>query len=151
MEDPSEFNGRFPPQVVVQNVLGHHLEITIGDHASNVSAGKGTTQTTHILQIGASTNSLEDMCTQFLQDLENAPGLELEQIAEAAEQIRRLVGILTKQDIDLGEIQRIKRFLAEREGRPAYRTALLYNGFGFVFIHRPFANNLFVVWAFPSV
>jgi len=121
--DPSEFNRWFPPQVIIQNILGDKLDIEIGDHASNVSVGKDIVH----IQIGADAHSLSDVCAWFVQDLGTALEPEPEKEAQIAKQISRLMRVLTGPDPDLGEIQRIKRFLAEREGSPAVRTAVLFS------------------------
>jgi DNA-binding MarR family transcriptional regulator len=124
IEDPNEFNNRFPPQVIVQNVLGDKLDIVIGDHASNVSVGKGIL---HVVQLGASTRTLTDICSKFIQEFDTALTLNPEQIALIADQVYSLADILAQEDPDLGEIQRIKRFLAKQEGRPAVRTSVLFS------------------------
>lgn len=124
VEDPSEFNDKFPPQVVVQNVLGDKLNITIGDHNSNVSVGKNIK---HTLEIGSSTKTLSDVCALFIQDLGNALAMEPDRMVYIVELVHRLERNLTEPEIDIGEVQRIKRFMAEQEGRPAAWTALLFS------------------------
>jgi len=123
VEDPSEFNNQFPSPVIVQNILGDKLDIEIGDNASNISVGKDIVH----VQIGTDAHSLTDVCAQFIQDIGASPDLRPEQMTQVTEQVSRLEGVLAKQDPDLGEIQRIKQFLAEQEGRPAVRTALLFS------------------------
>lgn len=123
-EDPNEFNNRFPPQVIVQNVLGDKLDIVIGDHASNVSVGKGIV---HVVQFGASTRTLTDVCWKFIQDIHTSATLNPEQIARITDQVHSLAEILAQEDPNLGEIQRIKRFLLEQEGRPAVRMSVLFS------------------------
>jgi DNA-binding MarR family transcriptional regulator len=123
-EDANEFNRRFPPQVVVQNVLGDKLDIVIGDHASNVSVGKGIVP---VVQLGASTRPLADVCSKFLEDIRTGLAFTPEQITRITDQVYNLANILAEEDPDLGKVQRIKRFLAEQEGRPAARTSVLFS------------------------
>lgn len=124
VEDPSEFNNKFPSQVIVQNVLGDKLDITIGDNSTNVSVGKNITQ---ILDIGSNTKTLDDVCALFIQDLTNTLAKDPERMASIIDLIHSLQGKLTETEIDLGEIQRIKRLMAEKEGRPATWTALIFS------------------------
>jgi DNA-binding MarR family transcriptional regulator len=121
--DPSEFNSQFPPQVIVQNILGDKLDIEIGDCASNVSVGKDIVH----VQIGADAHCLTDVCARFVQDFGDALDLHPAQMTQVEEQVARLEIVLAEQDPDLGEIQRIKQSLAEQEGRPAVRTAFLFS------------------------
>lgn len=124
VEDPNEFNNRFPPQVVVQNVLGDKLDIVIGDHASNVSVGKDIV---HVVQFGASNQSLTAICAKFLEETRAKLALTPEQMESITTQVHNLTNILAQEEPDLGKVQQIKRFLAEQEGRPAVRTSVLFS------------------------
>jgi len=123
-EDPNEFNNRFPPQIIIQNVLGDKLDIVIGDHASNVSVGKDVVHTVHF---GADTRTLTGVCAKFAEDIRTSVKLGPKRIEWIEDQLSRLVDLLTHEDPDLGEIQRIKKYLAEQEGRPAVRTSVLFS------------------------
>ena len=61
LNDPNEFNAKFPSQVVYQHIAGDSLEVTIGDNASEVIVGKDITK----LQFGAD-HSLEETSVQVV-------------------------------------------------------------------------------------
>lgn len=122
LDDPNEFNTRFPPQVVYQYVAGDNLEVTIGDNASDVMVGKDIIK----LQFGAS-HSLEEVCTRFVTSLESHSDLSTVDRKEISTQLEKLWALLQSEELDLGEVQRIKRFLTEREGKPAVRTTALFS------------------------
>ncbi len=122
LDDPNEFNSRFPPQVIYQYVAGDNLEVTIGDNASEVTVGKDIVK----LQFGAS-HSLGELCTRFVASLENDSHYSELDKREIAAWLERLQALLQSNQVDLGEIQRIKQFLTEREGRPAVVTTALFS------------------------
>jgi hypothetical protein len=113
LDDPSEFNARFPPQVIYQYVAGDSLQVTIGDNASEVTVGKDIIK----LQFGAD-HSFEEVSTRFIASFESRSGLS---------KVDRLQALLQSEELDLGKIQRIKRSLIEQEGRPAAMTTALFS------------------------
>jgi hypothetical protein len=122
VEDPNEFNNRFPPQVV-QNIIGDKFEVVVGDNASNVAVGKDIRQ---IASIAPDADGLAQICTAYLYELQDASGPDAPQLADVAAALERLERTLADDDPDLGEVQRIKRLLVEHEGAPALRTEKLF-------------------------
>jgi len=122
LDDPSEFNERFPPQVIYQYVAGDNLQVTIGDNASEVIVGKDIIK----LQFGAD-HSLEEVSTRFVASFESRSDLSEVDREEITVQLERLQALLQSEELDLGEVQRIKRSLIEREGRPAAMTTALFS------------------------
>jgi hypothetical protein len=122
LDDPNEFNARFPPQVIYQYVGRDNLQVTIGDNVSEVTVGKDIFK----LQFGAS-HSLKEACTGFVTSLESHSSLSTVDIEEIIARIEKLQTLLQSEELDLGEVQRIKHFLAGREGKPVVRTTALFS------------------------
>lgn len=122
LDDPSEFNERFPPQVIYQYVAGDNLQVTIGDNASEVMVGKDIIK----LQFGAD-HSLEEVSARFVASFEGRSGLSEVDREEITVQLERLQELLRGEELDLGKVQRIKRSLIEQEGRPAAMTTALFS------------------------
>jgi hypothetical protein len=122
LDDPSEFNERFPPQVIYQYVAGDNLQVTIGDNASEVTVGKDIIK----LQFGAD-HSLKEVSTRFIASFEDRSDLSELGREEITLQLERLQELLQSEELDLGEVQCIKRSLIEQEGRPAVMTTALFS------------------------
>lgn len=122
IDDPNEFNARFPPQVIYQYVAGDNLEVTIGDNASEVTVGKDIVK----LQFGTS-HGLEEVCARFATSLESRSNLSIADKGKITAQLEKLRVLLQSEELDLGEAQRIKQFLIEREGWPPARTMALFS------------------------
>jgi hypothetical protein len=117
LDDPNEFNERFPSQVIHQNVAGDNIKVEIGDNAKRVVVGKGIINVEHRLP-----QQLNKLCTQFLDDFGMEPSDKF-----LAEQLTRLQEILAAPSVDLGEVQRIKKRLIEIEGTPPVKTIALFS------------------------
>jgi DNA-binding MarR family transcriptional regulator len=124
VEDPNEFNQRFPPQVIVQNILGDKMDITIGDNATNVSVGKDIVQT---VQISSKDNNENGFFSKFTQELKRSPKLDDAQKENLQKLADQLLEELTQEDLDLGKVQLIKKFMQEVEGKPAVWTAIIFS------------------------
>ena len=122
LDDPSEFNARFPSQVIYQYVAGDNLAVTIGDNNSEVTVGKDIVR----LQFGTS-HGLEDVCSRFIASLESRPDLNATEREEITVQLGKLQSLLRSPRVDLGEAQRIRQFLVDHERGPAARTAALFS------------------------
>lgn len=119
LEGPSEFS---KPQSVIQNIFGDN--ITVGDHASNVSVGKGIN---HIVQMGATTEDIDLVGEKFIQEFRGDVASNPDKAKMIKQHFQRLMEILSQEEIDLGEVQKIKREMSEIEGQPADQTALLFS------------------------
>jgi len=122
LDEPSEFNARFPPQVIYQYVAGDNFEVTIGDNASEVTVGKDIIK----LQFGKN-HSLEETCTRFVKSLEKRSNVSAMDREAITAQLQKLQALLQSEELDLGEAQHIKRSLVEREGWPAAGTMALFS------------------------
>lgn len=122
LDDTNEFNTHFPPQVIYQYVAGDNLEVTIGDNASEVTVGKDIIK----LHFGSGHN-FEEVCTRFVTSLESRSLISTLERGEITAQLERLQTLLQSGELNLGEVQRIKQFLVEREGRPAVGTTALFS------------------------
>lgn len=123
VDDPSEFNAKFPPQVTYQYVAGDNLEVTIGDNASEVTVGKDIVK----LQFGTS-HTLEDVFAKFtnsITSLSSFNGVDKKGITAQLDSLHSL--LRQGEEMDLGEVQRIKQSLIEQEGSPPARTTALFS------------------------
>lgn len=121
VEDPNEFNKRFPPKMFFQHVAGDNLQVTIGDNASEVIVGKDIFG----VQFGASQN-LQEVCVQFIQNSSNDFELEGPPAAQIKLLLNSLIALIESEDFNLGEVQIIKKELEKIEGPPAPNTTTLF-------------------------
>jgi hypothetical protein len=122
LDDPNEFNAKFPTQVTYQYVAGDNLEVTIGDNASEVVVGKDIVK----LQFGAG-HTLEELTTRFTETIKSRLGTHALQVDAVLAEMTRLITIVKSDSIDLGEVQRIKALLVQYEGSPAVATIALFS------------------------
>jgi hypothetical protein len=118
VDDPNEFNQRFPSQVIHQHIAGDLIDVEIGDNASQVVVGKD------IINIDrASSFNLTQVATEYL----NSFGETDPNFVCLTDELVRLQQAIGKRIIDLGEIQKIKNRLIELEGSPPVRTETLFS------------------------
>lgn len=138
IEDESEFNRAFPPQIIYQYVAGNHLQVTVGDNAtyvggdlfkatigdnvqvSQLAIGKDIVQ----IDVGANAD-LNQVREGFRQAVSGKLAVSGDDSFET--QIARLERELAAKEPNLGEIQSVKRSLALLEGSPATATAALFS------------------------
>lgn len=120
LEDPSEFNNRYPPQIIYQYIGGDNLAVSIGPYASEVTVGKDIVK----LQFGGN-HKLEEACELYIDSLESRSKPDVK--AEVCQLIRELKTLLKDENVNLGDVQRIKQILLEKERWPAASTATLFS------------------------
>lgn len=122
VDEPSEFNSSFPPQVIYQYVAGDKLEVQIGDNASDIIVGKDI----YKIQFGEN-HSLQDICDRYLTALKNDFDLTLEYEKGIESRLQKLQDTLQCDVPNLGKVQCIKQWLIDVEGKPATMTIALFS------------------------
>ncbi|MCG3141653.1 MAG: hypothetical protein HDKAJFGB_02967 [Anaerolineae bacterium] len=122
VEDPNEFNAKFPQAVIYQQIKGDYFEVKMGDNNSQVIVGKNIVS----VPFGVN-NSLPEACKLFVDSLSKNAELDSKQIQTTVAELEKLQQQLTSEEINLGEIQRIKNYLLKEAGLPAADTAALFS------------------------
>jgi len=138
VDDPNEFNERFPPIFIIHNeqIAGDKIQATIGDHARNIIVGKeiDATQIDHSVSAAVYApmktdqgDGLKEAIDRFVALLDDNQAMDQPDREAIIFQLERLQETLSSNEIDLGTIQHIKHFLRQQNSALLDGTRSLFS------------------------
>jgi len=112
VEHLDKLDGEFPRQEVHQHIyFGDRVEVTVGDHATNVAIGKGVYQ----VNVG-SQHPLGEVVSRLIEKVSTQEDLSDLAVEEVEGQFKEMLSILREPEPDLGALQEMRRSLVSRGG-----------------------------------